>query len=94
MTLEPRSQTRKTGMVQSTFDAKVDYVLELIETMVASEGGTINAPLIEGESLKVEYTHGVNEECPECVPTIDMVRQFLTVSIGIHAAHITDIEVR
>jgi hypothetical protein len=44
MTLEPRSQTRKTGMVQSTFDAKVDYVLELIETMVASEGGTINAP--------------------------------------------------
>ena len=81
-------------MVQSTSDEKVDYVLEQIETRVASEGGTLNEPLVDGNSLKIEYTPGVNEECPECVPTIDMVRQFLTASIAIHAAHITDIEIR
>ena len=80
-------------MVQTTADASVDFVLEQIETMVASEGGTIGSPVLEGDGLKVQYTPGVNEECPECVPTLDMVRQFLTASIGIHAPHITDIEV-
>ncbi len=41
----------------------------------------------------MEYTPGVNEECPEGVPTLEMVTQFLTASIGIHAPHITDIVV-
>jgi hypothetical protein len=80
-------------MVQSTSDTSVDFVLEQIQTMVASEGGTLGTPLIEGSTLKINYTPGVNEECPECVPTLEMVVQFLTASIGIHAPHVTDIEV-
>ncbi|HIF72761.1 MAG TPA: hypothetical protein EYQ61_09435 [Dehalococcoidia bacterium] len=80
-------------MVQSTSDSSVDFVLEQIQTMVASEGGTLGEPTLYGASLKVEYTPGVNEECPECVPTLEMVTQFLTASIGIHAPHVTDIEV-
>jgi hypothetical protein len=80
-------------MVESTSDANVDFVLEQIETMVSSEGGTLGAPILGGNSLKVMYTPGVNKECPECVPTLEMVRQFLTTSIGIHAPHVTDIEV-
>ncbi|MDA1298015.1 MAG: hypothetical protein O3B04_08475 [Chloroflexi bacterium] len=80
-------------MVQSTSDARVDFVLEQIETMVASEAGTLDVVSMGEDSLKVRYTPGVNEECPECVPTLDMVRQFLTASLGIHAPHITGVEV-
>jgi len=35
----------------------------------------------------------VNEECPECVPSLEMVTQFLTASLGIHAPHVTAVEV-
>ena len=80
-------------MVQSTSNQKVDFVLEQIETMVASEGGSINVESADASSLKIKYTPGVNEECPECVPTHDMVTQFLTASMGIHAPEITSIEV-
>ena len=80
-------------MIQSTADTKIDFVLEQIEMMVASEGGTLNLISLEGNSLKIQYIPGVNEECPECVPTRDMVIQFLTASMGIHAPHIQDIEV-
>ncbi len=80
-------------MVQSTSDTSVDFVLEQIETMVASEGGTLDVVSVDGDSLKIKYTPGVNEECPECVPTLDMVTQFLTASLGIHAPHIVNVEV-
>lgn len=80
-------------MVQSTSDSGVDFVLEQIQTMVASEGGTLGVPALSGSTLKIEYTPGINEECPECVPTLEMVTQFLIASIGIHAPHVTEIEV-
>ncbi len=80
-------------MVHSTSDKNVDFVLEQIQTMVASEGGTLPTATLDGNSLKVKYTPGVNEECPECVPTHDMVVQFLTASLSIHAPHVTEIEV-
>ncbi|MBT3554724.1 MAG: hypothetical protein HOB24_10840 [Chloroflexi bacterium] len=80
-------------MVESTSDAKVDFVLEQIQTMVSSEGGTLGTPMLDNEILKIEYTPGVNEECPECVPSLEMVTQFLTASLRIHAPHVTAIEV-
>ncbi|MBT7077798.1 MAG: hypothetical protein HN926_00315 [Chloroflexi bacterium] len=80
-------------MVESTSDAKVDFVLEQIQTMVSSEGGTLGTPMLDNEILKIEYIPGVNEECPECVPSLEMVTQFLTASLRIHAPHVTAIEV-
>ena len=80
-------------MVRSTSDASVDFVLEQIQAMVASEGGTLGIPRLDGPKLTIEYTPWVNEECPECVPTHEMVTQFLTAALGIHAPHITDIDV-
>jgi Fe-S cluster biogenesis protein NfuA len=80
-------------MVQKTSDASVDFVLEQIETMVGSEGGTLELVSLDEGSLKVQYTPGVNEDCPECVPTADQVRQFLTASLGIHAPYVSNIEV-
>jgi Fe-S cluster biogenesis protein NfuA len=81
-------------MVQSTANQKVDFVLEQIEAMVASEGGSIDAVALDDDSLVITYTPGVNEECPECVPTHDMVTQFLTASLGIHAPEITAVTVK
>jgi len=79
-------------VVEKTADANVDFVLEQIETMVASEGGSLELVSLDDGSLKVRYTPGFNEDCPECVPTADQVSQFLTVSLSIHAPHITDIQ--
>ena len=42
--------------------------------------------------LTVRYTEGVNEECPECVPTHEMVRQMMTASLKTHAPHIRELE--
>ena len=80
-------------MVQITNNTQVDFVLEQIEKLVSSEGGTLDSVSLEGNSLKVKYTPGVNEECPECVPTHDMVNQFLTASLSIHAPQVDNIEV-
>ncbi|MDA0677256.1 MAG: NifU family protein [Chloroflexi bacterium] len=80
-------------MVQKTADQGVDFVLEQIETMVASEGGSLDVVSLDSGALKIRYTPGVNEECRACVPTHDMVTQFLTASLGIHAPHITDVAV-
>jgi Fe-S cluster biogenesis protein NfuA len=80
-------------MVASTSDPKLDFVLTQIETMVASEGGTIEVANHDESFLKVRYTPGVNEECPECVPTHEQVQHFLTASLKIHAPYIDEVEV-
>ena len=49
-------------------DPGVQTVLENMETIVASEGGTLNFISLDGDTLSVEYIKGINEECPECVP--------------------------
>ena len=80
-------------MVAKTSDGKVDFVLTQIETMVASEGGTLVLVSSDDSSFQVKYVPGVNEECPECVPTHDQVRTFMKVSLGIHAPQIERFEV-
>ncbi len=80
-------------MVATTSNDKVDFVLQQIETMVASEGGTLDLVASGSDSLSVKYTPGVNEECPECVPSLEQVTQFLTASLQIHAPEITSVEV-
>lgn len=80
-------------MVAPTTDPQVNMVLENIETMVASEGGTLELVELGDSSLHVKYRPGVNEECPECVPTRDNVEMFMTMSLKIHAPRITDVTV-
>lgn len=80
-------------MVSTTSNEKVDFVLQQIETMVASEGGTLELVSAAEDALAVKYIPGVNEECPECVPSLEQVTQFLTASLKIHAPEITSVEV-
>ncbi len=78
-------------MVETTSDEKVNLVLQNIEMMVASEGGALELILLEPPALKVKYIPGVNEECPECVPTHDAVSQFLATALNVHAPYVTDV---
>lgn len=80
-------------MVEATADPKVDVVLQNIETMVASEGGSLELLEIAPPKLSVRYTPGVNEDCPECVPTHEAVVRFLQTALEIHAPHVTDVQV-
>ena len=60
-------------MTINTNDAGVQTVLDNMETIVASEGGSLDLVSLDQNQLTVKYNKGVNEECPECVPDHDMV---------------------
>ncbi len=80
-------------MVASTSDPKINTVLENIEVMVASEGGHLELVDLGDTSLHVKYVPGVNEECPECVPTRDNVEMFMQMAPKVHAPHITELTI-
>ncbi|MEC7883997.1 MAG: hypothetical protein VYD55_00550 [Chloroflexota bacterium] len=80
-------------MTQST-DAGVQTVLENMETIVASEGGSLEFISLEDSQLVVKYIKGVNEECPECVPDHTMVQMLMESSLTIYAPHVSSVELR
>ena len=75
-------------------DPGLQSVLDNIQVIAASEGGSIQFVESRGGKLTIEYTPGVNEECPECVPTHDLIEMMLKSSAGILAPYITEVEVR
>ncbi|MBI4218548.1 MAG: NifU family protein [Chloroflexi bacterium] len=80
-------------MVTSTSDPKVDFALTQISTMVGSEGGSIEVVSFDHAVLKIRYTPGVNEDCPECVPTHEQVKAFLSASLRIYAPYVSEVAV-
>ena len=75
-------------------DSGVQTVLENMEVIVASEGGTLNFISLNGNTLSVEYVKGINEECPECVPDHEMVKMMMTSSLSIYAPHVTEVDLK
>ena len=75
-------------------DPGVQTVLENMETIVASEGGTLQFLSLDDGSLSVKYTKGVNEECPECVPDHAMVKMMMENSLSIYAPHILTVDLK
>ena len=75
-------------------DPGVQTVLDNMETIVASEGGTLNFISLEDQTLSVEYVKGINEECPECVPDHAMVKMMMESSLSINAPHVTDVDLK
>ena len=72
----------------SNNDPSVQTVLDNMETIVASEGGTLEFVSLNDGELKVRYIKGINEECPECVPDHDMVSMMMQSSLSIYAPHV------
>ena len=75
-------------------DLGVQTVLENMETIVASEGGTLQFLSLDDGSLCVKYIKGVNEECPECVPDHAMVKMMMENSLSIYAPHIVTVDLK
>ena len=75
-------------------DPGLQSVLDNIQVIAASEGGSIRFIDSRGGKLTIEYTPGVNEECPECVPTHDLIEMMVKSSAGILAPYISEVEVR
>jgi hypothetical protein len=61
-------------------------------TIVGSEGGTLELVYLSGDKLTVRYNEGTNEECPECVPSHEMVQQMLAASLKVHAPDVSVVE--
>ena len=74
------------------YSAEVTTVIGLMDTIVGSEGGTLELVDLSGEKLTVRYNEGTNEECPECVPSHEMVQQMLLASLKVHAPDVSEVE--
>ncbi len=81
-------------MTTANIDPGLQSVIDNIQVIAASEGGSVRFVESKAGKLTVEYTPGVNEECPECVPTHDMIQMMLKSSVGILAPYISEVEVR
>ncbi len=73
-------------------DDGVNAVISLMGTIVGSEGGTLELIEASGSKLRVRYKKGTNEECPECVPSHEMVQQMMVASLKMHAPNISVLE--
>ena len=79
-------------MATGYVDPGLQHVLENVNTVVASEGGSLELLEVRDSRLVVRYNKGRNDECPECVPDHDLVRQMMRTSLGVYAPYIKDIE--
>ena len=78
----------------ATIDPAIQTVMDNIQIIAASEGGSVKLIESKGGKLTVEYTPGVNEDCPECVPDHDLIGMMLRSSVGVLAPYISEVEVR
>ena len=78
-------------MVVNT-DPGIQMILDNVQVVVASEGGSLEFIELRDGRLTVKYHRGVNEECPECVPDHDLVEQMFQTSLKTYAPHVKDLE--
>jgi len=74
----------------------INEVLELLEPMVASDGGALRvaefAP--ERSALVVDYARGVNDACATCVIDAESLGAFIDEGLQARGVHLTDITVK
>ena len=80
-------------MAMTNVDPAIQMVMENVQVVVASEGGSIEVEGVSNGKLTVRYTPGVNEECPECVPDHELVRMMMKTSLSVNAPYITELEI-
>lgn len=73
-------------------DPGVQMVVQNIQVVVGSEGGSVEIVDIRDGKLTIKYNKGVNEECPECVPDHELVEMMMKSSLSTYAPHIRDFE--
>ncbi len=78
-------------MVAERINPGVKFVLDNIETVVASEGGSLEYLDLRDGMLSVRYHKGRNDDCPECVPDHQLVRMMMERSLSAHAPEVREI---
>lgn len=73
-------------------DPGVQMVVQNIQVVVGSEGGSVEIVDLRDGKLTIKYNKGVNEECPECVPDHELVEMMMKSSLSTYAPHIRDFE--
>ncbi len=79
-------------MSTTSVDEGVQTVLDLFGTIVGAEGGSLELVDLSDGRLTVRYNEGTNEECPECVPSHEMVQQMMESSLKIHAPNVSQLD--
>ena len=79
-------------MVAAPINPGVKFVLDNIETVVASEGGSLEFLDLTDGRLSVRYHKGRNDDCPECVPDHQLVRMMMERSLSAHAPEVREID--
>ena len=79
-------------MVAGNIDPGIKFVLDNVQTVVASEGGSLEFLELRDDRLSVRYNKGRNEECPECVPDHDLVHRMMESSLGTYAPYVKELE--
>jgi Fe-S cluster biogenesis protein NfuA len=74
----------------------VDKVLELMNNMVAKDGGVITLDAFDPDAgtMAVDYRMGINEECATCSITPELVQVFLAESLDSHGVPNVDVVVK
>ena len=73
-------------------DQGVQTVIDLFGAIVGAEGGDLEFIGLSAGKLTVRYNEGHNAECPECVPSHEMVQQMMEESLKIHAPTVTGLD--
>ena len=85
---------RERQMATTSVDPAVQLVLDNMQIIVGSEAGSLEIVDVSEGRLTVRYNEGRNDECPECVPTHDMVHQMMTASLKVHAPHVAELDLQ
>ena len=74
----------------------VDKVLELMNAMVAKDGGEITLESFDADArtMAVDYRMGINEECATCSITPELVQVFLAESLESHGVENVNVTVK
>ena len=79
-------------MVAGNIDPGIKFVLDNVQTVVASEGGSLEFLELRDNRLSVRYNKGHNEECPECVPDHGLVQQMMESALDTYAPYVKELE--
>ena len=79
-------------MAAVNIDPGVKFVLDNVDTVVASEGGSLEFLELRDGRLSVRYNKGRNDECPECVPDHELVSQMMESSLSTYAPYVKKVE--
>lgn len=73
-------------------DPGIEKVLDLFRQIINTDGGKLDLVEQEDGTIRLRYTPGHNEECPDCVLTPESLQAMMQESMQVHAPHITRVE--